>query len=382
MKALRSFLARVDAAQVPAGLERALAREATYVGVDRETWSGLRGADLGLPLLRDLHRAISGSQPRVRRADRDGRWVLADARPGWIRTKPQSFRSGDHVEPAWDQGALKAGLSRLLHEVGRGFAEEPARQGAYLVGSLSRAQPFAGHNERLALVALSWCLRRAGWPALPVVDVERDAGFLEALAVAGAERGPLERYLVSALWTEALRYVEWLGPVVTDEHWTLAGEHRTLAALRTHVVTVPRPQVEAFAERASTDIAAALASQLAIAIEGLGWAWVADPSQRRQLAWESAARGRWLPPQEAMLVLAWRLGDGGLDARLIVGAAGRGISGALTAHLVIGPPAPGADAAPSFLLIPDEAADERDRRLQGWAALAVDTARRGSALRL
>jgi hypothetical protein len=382
MKALRSFLARVDAAQRPAGRERALAREATYVGVDRETWSGLRGADLGLPLLRDLHRAISGSQPRVRRADRDGRWVLAEARPGWIRTKPQSFRSGDHVESAWEQGALKAGLGRLLHEVGPGLAEEPARHGAHLVWSLTRAQPFAGHNEQLALVALSWCLRRAGWPALPVVDVERDAGFVDALAVASADRGPLERYLASALWTEALRYVEWLGPVVTDEHWTLAGEHRMLAAIRADVLSVPRPDVEAFAERASTEVAAALAAQLAIAIEGAGWAWLADPSLCRQLAWESAGRGRWLCPQQALLVVAWRLGDTGVDARLIVGAAGRGMSGALTAHLVIGPPAPGADAAPAFLLIPDEAADERDRRFQVWAALAVDAARRGSALRL
>jgi hypothetical protein len=382
MKALRTFLARVEAAQSLAGHEPLLAREAIYVGVGREAWSTLRGATLGVPLLRELHRAISGAQTRVRRANRDGRWVLADARPGALRTKPQSFRSGDHVEPAWEPGALKAGLTRLLHEIGPTFADEPARQGATLLWALSRAQPFAGQNERLALAVVSWCLRRAGLPVLPVVDVERDAAFVGALAGASADRASLEHYLAVALWAEALRRAEWLAPVATDERWTLAGEHRALVAIRAGAVTVPRHEVEAFAVRASAEIQAALTAQLAVGIEDAGWAWLTDPAQRRQLAWDSAARGRWLCPEDAMLLIGWRLGDTGLDARLVVGAAGRGTSGALSAHLGLGPPAPGADAAPAFLLIPDETATDRDRRFQSWVELAVDRARRGSALRL
>jgi hypothetical protein len=380
VRALRDFLVRVEGERTPAEREQRLRRDALYAGVDRASWADALAAPLDLALLRALHRAVMGEQTRVRRADRDGRWVLADARPGLLRTKPQSFRSGDHVELGWDQGALQAKLRRLLHEIGPAFADDPVRHGAHLVWAITRAQPFAGHNTRLALTVVSLCLRRAGWPALPVADAERDPALIDALAAASTDRGALETTLVRMIWAEALAYAEWLAPVAADG-WTLAGEARALAELRRRVVTVERGALEAFTDRATSLVGAALAAHLGVAVGAGQRAWLSDPTQRLQLAWTSAARGRWLCPRDEMVTVGWRLGDG-IDAVLVVGAAGRGLSGGVVAHLALGAaPAPGAAQAPAMLVIPDENPAERETRLAAWAEPAVIAARRASALR-
>jgi hypothetical protein len=382
VRALRGFLRRVEAERTPGERAQALAREAIFAGMDGERWAEARAATLDLALLRAVHRALPGADSRVRRADRDGRWRLADARPGMLRTKPQSFRSGDHVEPAWEPGAIKAGLARLLHEVGPAFADDPVHHGAHLLWAITRAQPFAGHNVRLALTIVSLCLRRADLPALAVVDAERDAALIAGLARATADRTPLERVLEHLIWREALAFAEWLAPVASDAaRWTLAGEAEALAATRARVVAVSEATVERIAARAIEVVTPGLTMELGVDVAGGVARWVGDPGERLALAWTSAARGRWLCPHAPLRVATWSLGGTGVEAHLVIGGAGRGLSGAAVAHLALGSPAPGAPPAPALLLIPDEADDEWQTRLAAWVAPALASVRRESPFR-
>src|SRR5262245_17519779 len=124
---LRAFFRRLDAAMTAPQRALAREREAKRIGIDADSWNAVGDARLGLDLLRALHEAVSVRAPRVRRTLRDGSYALARGHAGVFRTKPQAFRIGDHVEPAWEAGQLRGRLSQLFVDLN---GAEPLAGGA------------------------------------------------------------------------------------------------------------------------------------------------------------------------------------------------------------------------------------------------------------
>lgn len=370
MATLRAFLARVNVAPM------ARPRE-----IDVDRWPD---TPLDLAFLKELHRAVVGNQESVRRTLVDGSSILADAQPGHVRTKPQAFRVGDHIERAWEQGELKSGLTVLFRDVAPLLASEPVRAAAHLLWSLSRAQPFTGLNERTSLVLASWVLRRAGLPTLHVESIERDPDFGAALAAATAnDRSALERYLEDKVWDEALVLVEAVVPVPPQDatRWTLADEHAASAVARARATKLSSEELAAFVADLSTLIEQA---PLPVRLAGAVRESVDTHAARLSGAWASAVRGRRLCPHEPMTITRWSIESAlGLGLTLVVGAAGRGMTGASSAHLALeiaDHPTPGPSLA--LLLIPDESREARNARTAAWLPRALRRAVELSPLRL
>jgi len=384
--ALVGFLRRVERSLSAEQHEAMHARDARRLGLDAATWQVARAAPLDLALLRRLHVGITGDQPTVRRTLRDGQFTTAPAQPGKLRTKPQAFRHGEHVEPAWGPGALKRNLGALFRAVTPSLDEAPLREAARVLWTLRCAQPFTGLNERVALSLAAWCLRRAGLPTIPVRTIERDPAYGAALVAATEEdRGALERYLEQAVWDGALALAEWLAPAPPPEpaRWTLQDEHEALARARQHVPRISTTELEALARELAAQLVPALA-QLGVELAPGTERWLDAPGARLQATWNSATRGRAICPHEPIFVVTWPLaGELGLEATLIVAAAGRGITGAVTAQLVIElADVPSGRATRALLLVPEETDASRRERLARWVGSVAPDLVASAPLRL
>lgn len=370
MEPLATFLARTQIA---------LRRERAGVDVDR--W---RGAALDLSLLKALHTASVGDRENVRRVLVDGSSILAAAQPGHVRTKPQAFRVGDHVAPAWEQGRLKSGLVELCRDVAPLLAREPVPAAARLVWSLARAQPFTGLNERLALMLASWVMRSADLPSLNVEAIERDDRFAEALVA--EERHALERYLADEVWDEALRLVEASAPAPPQlmQRWTLADEHAAATASRERATKLAEHELAGFIDDAVEWIERQVPSQFDLALAEARRTAIETYGARQSCVWQAATRGRHICPLEPIAVVRWALASvASLEVILVVGAAGRGTTGAASAHIAIelaGQPV--ASLAPAMLLIADESREQRQVRAAAWLERALPRAIEQCPLRI
>ncbi len=355
--ALARFLERT---QIELRAERA--------GVDVDRW---RGAPLDVALLKALHTAVVGKQAVVRRLLVDGSAVLAAAQPGHVRTKPQAFRVGDHVEAAWEQGRLKTGLIELCQAAQPLLAGAPVKAAAMLVWRITRAQPFTGLNERTALVLANWVLRGVGLPPLNVEEVEKDRRFEDALLE--VDWAGLESYFVDKVWDEALRLAEGVrvtSPVRT-QRWTLADEHAAVSTARAHATKIPSEQVAAFVDHVS-DLVAQDSCGLSIA-DGKRET-LDEHAARQSVAWQAGFRGRFICPHEPIIVARWSV-NRSLQLVLVVGAVGRGTTGAASAHLAIELPGqPVSGVSPAMLLVVDEDRDERHVRTRAWVERALPRA--------
>ncbi|MGE0551753.1 MAG: hypothetical protein AB7O24_28120 [Kofleriaceae bacterium] len=310
---------------------------------------------LDLRMVREVHRCVS-KLASVRRADREGEWDLVSAQPGKLRSHAQSFRVGAHVEPAWDHATLRRRVAELINTTRA--VEDGVRAVACFIRSFVRAQPFLGHNERVALITASVFLCSVGLPALSIRYVD-DPEFGPALIA--ADDTSMKRVVERWLWTEALALAEWL-PVSTSSRSTLADEHRALADCRVPIDLAP------------------LASELTELIEPL----LANVGNARHLvhvefadrlraATDASYRGHPICAQHPIVETRWSM-TGDREAILVIALAGRGIAGAASAHLSIEQPGVVASNVPAVLLPMDEAASNRAERLALWVPLATAAA--------
>jgi hypothetical protein len=364
---------RVQATFDLAQRDALVGREASACGLSATDWAELCAANVDLAQLRTIHRMVSGHDAKVRRADRDGEWTLSSARAGHLRSQPQSFRAGDVMLPAWDHATLARRTSDVIAAAKVRAATEPADALATLVWTLVRAQPFAGRNEQAALVL---AMRLAHDLALPVASVEAcelDPVFARTLAA--PEPDELAAYLTRVLWDDGLAFAEALslGEAPTR---TLAEEHAALSAARARVHAIPGGELAGFAASAVAATTAALVPLFGevaaqpVVIEG--------HAGRLAVALASAARGRVLSPHLPISAWRWALDEAsGLEALLVVGSPGRGLSGATSVHLSLG-----GMPAPGLLLVPDEDAAARVERFARWIGEALVRALDASPLRV
>lgn len=380
MNALVTFRRRVEASMSAAQRELARDREAARLGIEPEIWRSVASAPLDLELLRALHRAVTGDRRSVRQALGDGEWALAEPAPGKLRPKAQAFRIGDHLERAWEQSTLRAGLVELLRHTAAELATDPLGATLRMLVGLGRAQPFVGDNERTALTLAAWALRHAGLPALAAFALEREPAYTRALVAAVRDdHALLSRYLIDALWDEALALAEWIGPVPPpDRSWTLANEHAALAEARSNATGLATADVEAFAIRASDLVERELAPR--IRIERVASGWLEPIELRMQETWNSAMRGHAICPHEPIRITRWRTAV--LEIRLAIASAGRGITGALSAQLALEVADSPVGRAPAMVLVPDEDAAARDARLLAWVPSAIERVLADSPLRV
>jgi len=374
MRALQAFLRQLEGALPPAHAARILEREAEQLGITRAEWSSLRAMKIDLVMVREAHRFAS-TRASVRRAGRDGEWALASAQAGKLRSQPQSFRVGDRIEPAWDHATLKQRLAELVNATRDATASTPIAAITTLVRGFVRAQPFLGENERTALIVASLLLRSVGLPALSVLRLEHDRSFLAAL-IANDDAAMLHA-LTDAVWSEALGHIEALA-IDTTTARTLAAEHAALAAARELVRPITDVELASHADIVASTIEAYLATRFAL-----------GPSRRlthttfaarAQAASVAVYRQHIISAQHTLIEVRWSL-DPQLEVVLVIAHAGRGIAGALSAHLALEhPTVPTARRAPALLLIPDEPAAELASRLEAWVGPALDVARRDAPL--
>jgi hypothetical protein len=356
MTVLQAFLRRLEGT-FSDSQRRVREREAERLEIDATAWASLCSMNLDLLVVREAHRSAS-TLASVRRADREGEWELVSAQPGKLRSHPQSFRVGAHVEPAWDHATLRHRVAELVNTTRDAAGADPVRAIARFIRSFVRAQPFLAQNERVALIVASAVLRSLGLPAMAARETERVPEFRAALIA--ADESVMERFLEAALWSEALALAEWLFLTPLNPRWTLADEHAALASAR-----VPM------------DLASAM-DQLVGIVEPLLDASQAPRrnvhttfGERARAATDAAYRGHPICPQHSILETRWPLPDG-RDAVLVIALAGRGIAGASSVHLSIEHPrVVAAGIAPALLLPLDETPTNRGERLATWAPSAL-----------
>lgn len=377
MLSLAAYYSRVSTGLDPR--QRALAERytATRVGLDLEAWSTLLAGNPDLALLRELHRLTCAGIARVRRADKTGAWTVANTRPGHLRSQAQSFRAGEHVEPAWDHNSLARHVTEQI--AAARAVDDPIAASAQLVWSLSRAQPFLGRNETTALAFAARRIHDAKLPVPDLATIEHDPAFARALAAPSP--APLRALFARAVWDAALAFAEWLAPAHDETaRWTLADEHASCETARARVRAVADAELAAVVELAVTAMPAALVTRLAVGAPlRIPTATYGD---RLRATVESARRGRHLCVHRPLHALRWPVASG-LDAILVAGTAGRGLTGAAALHvaLAIGDIATG-HIAPGLLLLPDETTTERASRFATWLPEAVDQIIRDSPLRI
>lgn len=375
MSSLASFLTRFQSGLPPEQQSHVREREADRLAMAAPDWSSLCAMPIDLVMVREAHRYVS-KKASVRRADREGEWTVASSQAGKLRSQPQSFRVGDHVEPAWDHGSLKRRLADLVNTTRDAAVTDPLAAAASLVRGFARAQPFLGENERVALVVASLLLRSATLPALHAEAVESAPAFARALVAPDDE--PMVRLLAEAVWQEALELVESIA-VTPSRRWTLAAEHAALNAARARASSMTDAHLVELCEVVEQALAPQLQALFGSA-EATHCAVHASFSARASAAIRAVYRGRQICAQRSIVEMRWSFGA--LDAVLVVALAGRGISGAASAHVAFELPSLPANTrrAPGLLLLPDEAHGDLERRLTGWLPSAIDEARRGSPL--
>lgn len=371
---VRAFVRRVSEGLSDEQRQSLQQLEAERLGISRENWSQLRATNMDLVGLREAHRMVVGRQSTVRRTDRDGSWTSASAHPGHLRSQPQSFRVGVHIEPAWDLSTLKHRLARVLAHVTSRFEAVPIQCAAEVVWAISRAQPFIGRNERLSLLVASRMLCAAGLPVLPILQLERDAE-LEACIVAATEdnRADLEIYLANTISREALAIAEWIS-VAPNGRWSLRDEHAALSSLRS---TTPVSECDSFTTETTRALVALCESALGAKLTPLS----GTSRHHLRIACDATYRGCPICPHMPIREFRWSI-DNSLELVVVIGRAGRGITDASSLHVAIEVggvvnPLPAA----AFLLVPDEDLGAQQARFAAWAPSAIRHAVRTSALR-
>lgn len=372
--AVRAFVRRVSEGLSDEQRQSLQQRDAERLGISRENWSQLRATNMDLVGLREAHRIVVGRQSTVRRTDRDGSWTSASAHPGHLRSQPQSFRAGLHIEPAWDLTTLKQRMARVLADVTSRFDAAPIPCAAELVWAISRAQPFIGRNARLSLLVSSRLLSAAGLPVLPILQLERDAE-LEACIVAATEdnRAELEIYLANTISREALAIAEWIS-IAPNGRWSLRDEHAALSALRS---TTPVIECDPFIAEAARALVALCESAVGTNLTPLS----GTSRHHLRIARDATYRGCPICSHMPIREFRWSI-DNLLELVVVIGTAGRGITGASSLHISIevGGVVNALPAA-AFLLVPDEDVREQQARFSAWAPSAIRHAVRTSALR-
>ncbi len=371
LAALQAHRAAVVRALDPAQADAARRRDAEQLGLEAHVWTSLQTRNLDLVVFRELHEAIS-TGTKVRRADRDGHWVLATARPGHLRSQPQSFRVGDRVEPAWDHNTLARRVAEVIATASGATAIDVVPRVVELVWNLVRAQPFLGDNERVALALASMLLSRFELPMFSDA-LAADDDFFAAFAAETTE--PLATYVRRTLWDQELQFAEWLHALPSgDERWSLAAEHARLAALRDRSRLVSPEQLGQFVDHAVVHLTDGLAGGDSGAVRRSPTTTHAD---RLRVAIASARRGRHLCPHRPIHEVRIRLNDVGLEAVVVAGSAGRGLTGAASLHIAFeiagGAPTTGR-ASPGLLLVHAESLVDQQSRFAEWSQMAINRA--------
>ncbi|MGE0867608.1 MAG: hypothetical protein AB7P03_03540 [Kofleriaceae bacterium] len=386
LTALTAFCRRVEADLTPAQRMLVRARQAERMSITAAEWTGILDHNVDVALLRQIHRAVTGALPMTRRADVTGTWGVVPSRPGHVRSQPQSFRAAGHVEPAWDHATLKRRLAGLMSAVVADAAALPATQSARVLWALTRAQPFAGDNLRVAIVVASRLLASAGLPSLCIAELECDPTFEAALIRAtGDQCDELTAVMTRAIWDESLATTEWLGaaPASERDRWSLADEHRALEAARGRARSVPPSELEHLMKHTADALVPVLESRLAAFLVARAPVESTTFASRLRAAEAAAARGRRLCPHQTVYERSWPVGDGcGLQLALVTGSAGRGVTGAAAMHVALElPGVPLPRRAPGMLIIPDESHEQWQQRLAAWIPDAVESMLRDSPLR-
>lgn len=378
LAALLEHRAHVARTLDPAQAEAAARRDAELLGLDSRSWKEIRARHPDLVLFRELHALVS-STTTVRRADRDGQWALATARPGHLRSRPQSFRAADRVEPAWDHNTLASRVSDVIASASTATASDVMARVAVLVWTLVRAQPFLGDNERVALAIASLIFARLELPVFSLDEVATNDNFLAALAAETSE--PLATYLRRTLWDQELQFAEWLHSLPSgDERWSLAAEHAR-AAIRDRGRHVGHEQLVQLVGHVVVHLTQELAGGDSGAVRRTQ---TGTHAERLRVAIASARRGRHLCPQRHIHEVRIRINDVGLDAVVVAGSAGRGLTGAAGLHIAfeIADVAPATGrASPGLLLVHAERLADQQSRFAEWSPLAIQRAWRDSPIR-
>ncbi|MGE0551725.1 MAG: Fic family protein [Kofleriaceae bacterium] len=328
-------------------------------------------AALDLDLLRAIHLAVTGRPSNVRRANEDGSWGIVAPKPGRLRSRPQAFRMGDHIERAWDHVTLRRNLADLLRSV-RADDGNPFLEAARVMWTVLRAQPFLGLNERTALVLAGRMLHAVGLPVFHVVAVEHDPDF--ARAVIRDHHDALAGVIERAGWQEALEFAEWLG-LPPSGRWSLRDEQQALAVARSRVIHIDPGGVEEVVRYLAVKLRDELRDRLHTAVEPCEVAKLQHQEHRLEASIASARSGRYVCAQLPVTRLRWVVSSAhGLVAEVVIGSAGRGITGAVSIHMSLGIVNVATPHAPSMLLVPAETEAERRRRIDSWIARALPVA--------
>ncbi len=181
------------------------------------------------------------------------------------------------------------------------------------------------------------------------------------------------------MWDEALAFAEWLAiPAPADaSRWTLADEHAALEAARARVPSVEPAVLAALVDHTLAAIRPFLEPYVGATVGAAVRTALPTFADRMRVSIDSVRRGRYLCPHLPLHHMCWRVHAGGLDALLVAGAAGRGLSGAAAIHFALEPaatPHHAGRATPALLIIPDEATADQQHRLAAWVTYAVQQA--------
>ena len=355
------------------GGQRALAeaREAERLGISLEAWRRIRTSVMSVELLRDIHVAATGRPANVRRANEHGAWTVVPPKPGHLRSRPQSFRVGPHVEPAWDHNTLKMRVAELLRAT-TGVTAAPFAGAAHLVWNLMRAQPFLGLNERTALLCTARLLNSVGLPLFSVAALEHDPEFAGAAIASEPKR--LADVLERASWREALEFAEWLSLTPTTAWWSLHDEQTALALARENVQAIAASEVEDALHQVAENLAVVVSSSLEMEVSGCTTTLLEAYDARLKTAIATARGGRYVCPHRTMAVARCALPSGGLGAQVVIGAAGRGLTGAVSMNLAVVLGDVALNSVESILLVPNELPESRRARIAEWLSRAVPRA--------
>ncbi len=370
LDALVAFQTALAATLSPRQLQLREEREAARLGVSVNEWRDIRATPVSVELLRLIHIAITGRATGVRRANEHGEWEVVPPKPGHLRSRPQAFRIGEHVEAAWDHPTLRKRIAELLRSNAI-EAERPLYAVSRLIWSLLRAQPFLGSNERVALLLAARVLNAAGWPAPDIEAIEADDEL--AVAAAAPNHELLVVVLERAMAQEMLAFAEWLPLAREPGRWSLHDEQQAAAAARSRVTQV---QTDMLVD-ATNDIADLLEPMLAkhFALGPRIVTTLTSEPERLEAAVTAARSGRYLCPQCPIVRCCWPVEAGhGLVVRLVAGAAGRALAGAAAIHLAIDITSVPASNAPATLLVPNESSSARQERIQSWLRYAIPRA--------
>ncbi|MFN0250308.1 MAG: hypothetical protein ACKV2T_25745 [Kofleriaceae bacterium] len=352
-------------------------RNAERLGISVDAWRALRAAPLSVEWLREAHVAVTGRTANVRRANEDGSWGMVAPKPGRLRSRPQAFRIGNHVERAWDHNTLRKHLAELMRSTVNTVDRAPFETSGRMVWNLMRAQPFLGLNERMALLVAARLLHGVGIPGLPIVLLEYD-DELTAAAIA-TDFQPLAAMLERAAWRDALEFAEWL-PVAPDaSRWSFEDEQRVAAAARERAPSFVGVIAET-SDRLAERVRGELGKHLGRPIGGCVVSTCESLADRVSVAIASARCGRVICPQLPVATLRWSTSSS-LVARAVIGAVGRGLTGAMAVHFTFEVGGAVGRNPPTILLVPTESLAERASKIDQWISRAVAQAIERAPLR-